>query len=461
MDRRAPGGQVALLALGLVVLASLAAGCDDDSEGSDPSVDPTPGTGTLLGRLVSSETGDPVGSLEVSLLDLHTLANVDFTRADSTGAFVFDDVRPGDYLPVVHSVNRVLFGLPRTRFRFAAAETLRTTYPLARIEGLQQSELEMTGRVVDAETGEPIPFARLEMNSFGNGANAFESGPNWSEFRGSTTTLEPTADAEGRFRLGPVPIVRIYVAETNSVDELIASWRVTAPGYRAAGFDRRNASSFVPNPVVRLQRGRDEGAITGTVVGLDGEIRAGVQVHAEWRGAPGQFPRSPELARLMPAEPTAVSDSLGRFRLESLPPGRYVVEGGPMGDDGWVGILVSGVVLDVGQLEASAGALVAQPAIRLLFPGDLELVRGATPLRWEPFPGAVRYTVVLRRAVDQQSATASVQAAAVEPTPGTNLFDRPGLFRLQIIAFDEQGREISVTERGHLFFYDPEPGDES
>ena len=320
-----------------LLLALVLAGCD--AEDDRPPLDPGPSdppTGTLLGTLVKAEDGGALGSLEVSLFDLTSFAPVALTRSDSLGEFGFAGIDPGDYLPVVYANDRAPFGLPRARYSFTAGETLRVIIPLSPRVDERQTTLELRGQVLDAETDEPIALARVEMS-------AFESDVNWSEFRGHATTVEPITDHEGRFLLGPISTGLRYDQNSGLFVEVVPSWRVTAPGYRAASIHGRELADFVTDVVVRLVPGRDEGVITGRVVGVDGDPREGVRVHVEWRAESGQVLKGEALERLIPNDASAVSDAVGRFRFEGLPGGRFNLLAGALPDDGWVGIAKTGV----------------------------------------------------------------------------------------------------------------------
>lgn len=429
-------------------LALVLAGCGSEA---DRFVGPGPdegARGTLRGTLVRAEDGAPAGLLEVSLLDLASFAPIALTRADSSGNFGFSDLAPGDYLPVVHATDRLLFGLPRTRFSFSAGETLSVIYPLARGNRPQGFTLELTGRVFDALTLAPIALARVEMSSF-------EIGASWSEFRGQASTLEPLTDEAGRFRLGPISTVVGFDPDTQQPTQIVPSWRVTAPGYRAASFDALDVVRFEDTMDVYLVPGRDRGVITGTVVGRDGEVRVGVRVHVEWRAAPGQLFRGGSPARVLPPTPSAVSDSLGRFRLEGLPAGRFNLLAGALADDGWVGSPRSGIEVATDSSVVEAGEIVAQPAMLPLAPENGALLTGAAILSWEPVAGAVAYDVLLRRALDLGAIRLTVDAPFAEIAPPDPPFDQPSLFRWDITAYDALGRDIAITDRAWLFRYDP------
>ena len=431
-----------------------------------------PAANTLIGQLVRAEDDTPIGPMDVSLLDLDTLAAVGLVEADAEGNFRFDDLPPGDYLPVIHSPDRVLFGLPRTRFSFVEGDTLRVTYPLSPVPPLRgEDDLILEGQVIDRDTGLPIPFARIEMSSFDQGPNWSQSGSSWSEFRGGATTQEPVADEEGRFTLGPIPTITFIDPGTGETRELIASWRVTAPGYRAVGFDTSQSGNFDTDVTVRMPPGRDVGVITGTVVDVDGAPLAGVPVYAEWRRDQGQFPKGAatpgviepdaggdgnDVGRIIPAEPTDVTDALGRFRIEALPAGGYNLLAGAAPDDGWVGIPKQGIELTNVEPERDAGELIAAEAIDGLSPANLEEVFGTSTLTWPEVDGAVSYQVVVRRASDLSSATINVPTPRVSIVAGNEPFNLATLFRWEVFAIDVDGNEIAATDRPHLFRYDPQ-----
>ena len=450
----------------LSAVLALVSACEDDPTVPEGPIAPD-STGTLRGTYLFASDARAYGPAPVDLFDLTDLAVVARTVADTNGVFVFDGIEPGFYVPVLTSDTVAPFALPRPRYVFTRAERYDDVILVAPIPGgLTPGDDGITGTVVDEETGEPVPFARIEMNSPTGAASWFQSSTNGSELRGHTSAQEVTADSTGRFEIVPVPLVQLPVNEDPPLFETrVPSWRVVAPGYRSATFPSVEFSPGVQTFEVQLVRGADDAEITGRVVGPDGQPRSGVRVVAEWRRAPGELFRggtsggaaAAGAATGDPADVLVGVDGIsgpdGRFRLRELPPGAYVVLAGAPGDDGWVGLdPIQG--LDLNGTE-DVGDMTVAPAIEFT---DLDrtFTVGDT-LRWTAVDGAATYRLTARRGLDLQGANA---------VPDTNLavfdfadppFDADTVLRLEAEARDAEGTLLSTTDRPHTIRWTASP----
>ncbi len=446
----------------LALALSLLAACGDDESTTAPTDPDAPADTTrLAGTFVRASDGAGHGPLEVTLFDLRRLATVGRVVADSSGRFVFVDVPDGDFLPVLISDDVALFGLPRPRFTFTGTERYDEIFPVAPVPGgLSPGEEGVAGTVLDAETGEPIPFARVEMSSTTGAANWSQQSSNWSEFRGSASEQEPVTDTRGRFRIQPVPIV-IFPDDQlpGGLRQLVPSWRVTAPGYRARSFPATDATGGVRQVTIRLEPGVDDAAIEGRVVGLDGTPREGVRVFAEWRRAPGELFRADD--RLLTGIP-GISGADGRFRIEGLAPGVYNALAGVLPDDGWIGPAapagtnrpgrnLGGLTAVEVQTTTDVGDLVVEPVIEGFVPAPGDTLRRTTLLRWNAVPDAAAYEVLVRRGTDLVSAIGVAERPEIGFDSPNEPFDTDALFRLEIRARDASGQELSRTDRPVLY----------
>lgn len=445
----------------LTLALSLLAACGDDESTTAPGDPDAPADTTrLAGTFVRASDGAGYGPLEVTLFDLRRLATVGRAVADSSGRFVFVDVPDGDFLPVLVSDDVALFGLPRPRFTFTGTERYDEIFPVAPVPGgLSPSDEGVAGTVLDAETGAPIPFARVEMSSSTGAANWSQESSNWSEFRGSASEQEPVTDPRGRFRIQPVPMVALPGDRPGEFRRIVPSWRVTAPGYRARSFPATEATGGVRQVTVRLEPGVDEAAIEGRVIGLDGTPRAGVRVFAEWRRAPGELFRTDD--RLLTGIP-GTSGADGRFRIEGLAPGVYNVLAGALPDDGWVGPAapvgtnrpgrnLGGLTAVEVQTTTDVGDLVVEPVIDGFAPAPGDTLRRTTVLRFDAVPGAAVYEVRVRRGTDLVSAIGVSERPEIGFDSPNEPFDTDALFRLEIRAEDAAGHELSRTDRPVLY----------
>ena len=169
----------------------------------------------------------------------------------------------------------------------------------------QQPTARVTGRIVDAATGEPITGARVFISNV-------------------APVTRPTPGS-----VPPVPLTP-FIIETNAdgVFDVVAvpagRWRVTAQkqGYVQFGgagspltVDVSRGSVLVPE--IRLERG---GAIAGRVLDAKGNVLSGVSVQAyELARAPNGSVRPTQTGLSVP------TNDLGEFRLSGLPSGQYYV----------------------------------------------------------------------------------------------------------------------------------------
>src|SRR5262249_1238027 len=145
-----------------------------------------------------------------------------------------------------------------------------------------QSSILIHGRVVSAETGDPLVHARVVIFS-------------------DAAPLPPIfADEQGRFASAPLPSGRYRLTATKA-------------GYAATSVARLNGLS-ADDVLVRMPR---SSAIAGRVLDRFGEPAAGVPIRL--------FSRVPDRTKLGLQMKTASTDDLGEYRFGGLPEGTYVV----------------------------------------------------------------------------------------------------------------------------------------
>jgi hypothetical protein len=285
----------------------------------------------------------------------------------------------------------------------------------------------LEGMVTAADTGRPLPGARLGVTSMGPGAGRL------------TSRVDGEADAQGRFRIAPFPgrdlLVAVYPAK--GTPYLALNHNLTWP----AGSPRREANFALPAGV----------AVSGRVVeGASGRPVAGAAV--EYR------PRSddnPHL-RTRPGEPVigwwlqdARTGPDGTFRLPVLP--------GP----GW--LLVRGPDPNYVHVEISARQIAAG------LPGGIPYFPDAVVPLDPPPGGPVRVTARLRRGVTirgrvlRQDGRPADKALVLTPTyiprglelAGDAIPARGGRFELpgcapgksvRVVVFEPESRQGGVAD---------------
>jgi protocatechuate 3,4-dioxygenase beta subunit len=149
--------------------------------------------GRLSGRVVSSVSGEPVGRYKVQIAKYQTFDGPavpgggfgSTTVRDPEGRFEFESLSPGIYGIRVHAAGYTTASVGNLRVQ-AGRETSAGTIVLT-------SGASLTGRVVDAHTGEPLQGARVRT----------------MVFRGLNQTS--ITDARGSFRLANVSAERLTI----------------------------------------------------------------------------------------------------------------------------------------------------------------------------------------------------------------------------------------------------------
>jgi len=207
----------------------------------------------------------------------------------------------------------------------------------------------LEGRIVDADTGEPIANADVWVKA----ARLLSFGT--SILMPERVRERTRSDLEGRFRL-----------TLNNACNVV---QVVLEGYRQLHPARRCLSSNGNETVERTIKLQRVGGIFGRVIDADGEPVANAVVRCQrWRV------RSLGSSGLPPALWTfsqATTNERGEYRLDSISPGRYVVSAHPPGS-------VLGTVFYSNVTEAqSAGLVNILPGNAAPLP-DLQLQRGPT-----------------------------------------------------------------------------------
>lgn len=439
--------RLAALLLAMIMTLALAA-CDED----DP--DMLASTASFSGTLVLVDDGSPLEDLVVTLFDPASQTAVARDVSDSNGAFVFEPLEPGTYLPVVHANGFKPLFLPQARWKVEAGDAVQVELRMRRAGAISPSNYHLAGTIVDQATHEPIANARVEMNFVGGGE---VTQVNWSEFVGWSTTLEDTTDEAGSFWIAPVTIILSPQAE-----RAYPETRVTAPGYKSKALRGTNdpETANVSFYTIGLTPGRDEGIISGKVVDLKGAPVAGVQVSAEWRqyfrsdferGFTEVLPDEEFTDQILVPDGSGFTDATGDFRITGLPQGNYNVRPGADTDDGWVGFMVRGIEIETANGNANT-RLVCVPSIVHTTPDDGVMVETVPErLAWEAVPDAISYVVTITRGSDGHVSYPTTEEPFYELSPGSPLYEHGGAFAWSVLAYGDAGVELSISDRPWVF----------
>ena len=413
----------------LVSLLALLAGCESNE----------PTAGRIEGATIRVEDGEPFGNVVISLFDAETLRIEGVTQSDDEGLYEFGRLAPGEYIPVAYANGRVLFHHDQFAYEVKPGVTRRVTLRMALDSGLQDFGLRLSGRVIDATSGEPIEGAIVESTHFDEGNTSL-----FSELWGRSDTITSPTNAAGEFLL--TPLFKFLVGE----QEWVPHVRVKAPGYRshfAGGWRINQIPQFLE---FELDPGQDTGIVTGTLRDLAGSTFANLRVAVEWRRATFPKTETPAGKVLMP-DLIGVSDEKGEFRIEGLPLGGFVLDPSFDRDDGFVGEQARAFEIEFEGQEIDVGPLVVWPAIVPVQPEAFAEV-DVPFFVWEPVEDTLFYRVELRRALDNGTLTVSTETHSFNPDP--DLFSEPGMYTWKVVAFLQEFPpiELGAMERPSPFF---------
>ena len=355
-----------------------------------------------LGRVVGTVTqrdGTPVLGAALILVNQEALSTVAGPAVtDAAGAFDFEPVPPGTYVPLLYGVGELaLFERSSHRVTVQSGSTTQYHVTLVPSEAWHAGPFYISGRIMDAVTGLPIGgaivadilTARFELSRFAGGATV-----PWAGVTGPDGWFTVTANhfglPEETTGLLPITVSRPnYEPYTlvGSLPSFFDPWSnlpLPSPGdtlYTHIALQPETADG-------------DRGAIAGVVrafgvpiagvrVGLSNVIAANADTLQPQKSAR----RDDRVWALVPGK-TAVTDEAGRFRIEGLRPGGYFVDAAYEPDDGFTGDIGSSLEIANAIVQADAVARVelkVLPSMRPLSPAaGAEAPPGFVQLQWSP-----------------------------------------------------------------------------
>lgn len=408
--------------------------------------DELPRSGALLGQVVRLEDGVGYGPVAIAIYEVESLRVVATTFTDENGEFRIDKLLPGLYTPVVYDEERVVFHLERPHYEVRRGESAYARIPMTDVDFYSDTGVFLEGWILDEADDSPIEFALVEVSDLENGSDIGLW--SFSEIEGRGGPLVSVTDAEGYYRIGPMPIVANPLGGSQTVPHV----RIHHPLYIDAAMGPWDRFQMPTERTVRLRRGEDSGSVRGQLRYLlkDGsrltEPAAGISVAIEWQGMGSIFPK------LLISIPSSESDAEGFFEFEGLPPGRFVLRPSYLQDDGFVGEVDRVVhIPNPGDHVELAQPLAVAPALKLLSPADGALDPEPTLFDWEDYPEATSYLFQLRRGEDLGSYEFGVELESEYAVDqDARAFLSGGrTFRWTVIAYGQIG-EVGRAERSFL-----------
>lgn len=313
----------------------------------------------------------------------------------------------------------------RRRWGRASPETLRTRILTWRAPAFADRLPRISGRVVDASSGEPLAGAFLGL------ADRARLGA----YAGETSVREDVTDAAGRFHVASIPfalddqtggIVQVLPLLVTRAGYAPAAWRHDPP----AGDDNLDITGVE----IALAPAGAGGTLRGRVVFADRpvpDVAVGLAFGA---------PLPPGAKSALVPEQSARTDRHGRFVIAGLAPGVYAVHPGYGAGDGWVatGVGLNAVVTVGGETDAGDQPVCREIAPLRPRPGET-LADTLPRLLWAAVAEADSYGVFLDGLYG-----GAVAVPAWTPPPEAAL--RPGAHDLEVVAFTRDLRLMGWTE---------------
>jgi hypothetical protein len=362
--------------------------------------------GTVRGTVTRIEDGAAVKDAGVLLLDPSRLLPVSLlAKTDDLGRYRLDGIPPGDYALVVYTDNLMIFDRSHPVIHLSPATTVVQNVRLLASELWSGHGYRIRGRVVNAETGAPVPAAFVseamwaldDVSLLVRGLGLPSFGVTDAEGLFSVTVSVFTDEMGNEIALPPISVTRAGFEPAT-----LAGEGELFPPYEIPGLPiptGRDSSLTVEIRLRPIPPGDDPvpvGAIRGRAVsrltGQAGPIGiAGLRVAASLIAVdrPDTLLRRPLEAESPVQGIVAVTDTSGWFVVDGLRPGWYVVHPGYFDGDGYL-LYEPAIVSVVAADTADAGEIILNAAIRPITPQEGAILSDTTPLfEWEGVAGTV------------------------------------------------------------------------
>ncbi|WP_179107331.1 carboxypeptidase regulatory-like domain-containing protein [Sediminibacillus massiliensis] len=420
------------------VIAGISLEAGQELTGINFSLVPNPGA--INGQITNRNTGDPLESVTVTIIDSNSQLPVAVTTTTLFGNYTIDSLAPGSYIVTASKAD---FGTEQTGAIVTSGTTMTADLSLAPNPG------RITGIVIDSN-GNPITDARIQVTVYSEGnilvisllANTdgtytvpflapgtyfvTVSAPNYSS---STVTafVESNQTTELTSVLTPNPVTLTVSVTNSSNGTAIEGAAVTVRSQNnipiISGITDQNGNvsfSTLPSGVLNVSADAvDFGTETATIISSPGDI---LSIQLALTPNPGNIQGF--ITNIENGNPianaaiqlynianvlvqTAVSDEFGAYTFAGVTPGVYTVVANSSG----FGPETAGAIVEANQISTVSFALFPNPGIVQGFVRD--------PQNNAPIPGA---TVVVR------------EFSGTGPIVFTILTDQNGFFQTTTLA---------------------------
>ena len=383
-----------ILPLSAIALLGLIVACSDDP--TEPAT-----LGKVEGRVTVYGTDVPVTDAVLLLVDAGTLAPArPPTPTDSKGSYDFAGVPAGTYAVFVYHDSLVTWDRTASLVEVKVGKTSRHDMRVTPSQLWNGSGDRVEGMVTDAISGEPIAGAYVDgilgMSDEVYGLMAGISLPEWgvTDDRGFYSVTTQVMTDETGWPIGPGLLTCI---KEGYFPQTVTYLQPDARLARAEG-DTLLTIDVALVPITDADAGA-LGSLTGRLLNR-GEPVAGLGVALVLISIedPGLTDKAREKV-IVPGS-TVTTDAEGRFAIDNLAPGFYMLAPGFHIDDGYANInwnYVEEIFEVVAEATTELGDLEILRTIGGVSPANGETGVATTPLlTWEAVPGAEEYEVQWR-----------------------------------------------------------------
>jgi hypothetical protein len=357
------------------VLVAAVVGCNDSPM--------RPLKATLSGHVLTAVDSVPVPGARIVLVDgtRYTVV-VGPETTDASGAYTFSDLPDGRFYAFVFADTFITFDRSAVAVEIARGQNKRLDIRMIPLGVHFYGEgFTIAGTVRDSLTGAPI--AGAYVSDFFSDLRHSYLGLSWQD--------EAITDSQGRFRLSNLLMFIDEQGDAYGLFPIAATKEGYAP-YVSGAFALPSTPDSTVQVDIRLVRRTATSSLTGRVIS-NGAPVAGIRVALDLVPL-GTQPAAKHDPRKTPMpDLTALTDALGHYRFEHVPPAEYFVEPAYLPDDGYVVVRSNDQIVSVGVSDTvSMPDLQVVPALEVLTPSPRSEIADQTPdFSWSSVPNADTY----------------------------------------------------------------------